>query len=249
MALQRVVRSSIVDAPIERVWEILRDFNSHDQWHSVVAQSEIEDQKTSDRVGCVRNFTLADGNHIREMLISLSDKDHVSTYTIVEATVPLMRYVATVTLNRPHRKNAMTPTMWEELLVVFAEVEANAADRVLVITGAEDAFCSGADLTDASGSDSAATGVGASVERMRLVNRCALTLHELHTPTLAAVNGVAAGAGLNLALGCDIVIASDRARFSEIFSTAGNSRPVIARASARITGSTFRAFLRIPAMT
>mgnify|MGYP006269019639 FL=1 len=98
MALQRVVRSSIVDAPIERVWEILRDFNSHDQWHSVVAKSDIEDQKTSDRVGCVRNFTLADGNHIREMLISLSDKDHVSTYTIVEATVPLMRYVATVTL-------------------------------------------------------------------------------------------------------------------------------------------------------
>ncbi len=98
MALQRVVRSSIVDAPIERVWEILRDFNSHDQWHSVVAQSEIEDQKTSDRVGCVRNFTLADGNHIREMLISLSDKDHISTYTIVESTVPLMRYVATVSL-------------------------------------------------------------------------------------------------------------------------------------------------------
>ena len=131
--------------------------------------------------------------------------------------------IVTVTLNRPHRKNAMTPTMWEELLVVFAEVEANAADRVLVITGAEDAFCSGADLTDASGSDSAATGVGASVERMRLVNRCALTLHELHTPTLAAVNGVAAGAGLNLALGCDIVIASDRARFSEIFSKRGLS--------------------------
>ena len=98
MGLQRVVRSSIVDAPIERVWSVLRDFNSHDQWHSVVAQSIIEDNKTSDRVGCVRSFTLADGNHIREMLLSLSDKDHVSTYTIVDATVPLIRYVATVTL-------------------------------------------------------------------------------------------------------------------------------------------------------
>ncbi|NDG15665.1 MAG: SRPBCC family protein, partial [Betaproteobacteria bacterium] len=98
MGLQRVVRSCVVDAPIERVWEVLRDFNSHDQWHTVVAQSAIEDQKTSDRVGCVRNFTLADGNHVREMLLSLSDKDYVSTYTIVEATVPLMRYVATVTL-------------------------------------------------------------------------------------------------------------------------------------------------------
>jgi NADPH:quinone reductase len=98
MGLQHVVRSCIVDAPIERVWAVLRDFNSHDQWHNVVAQSTIEDHKSSDRVGCVRNFTLADGNHIREMLLSLSDKDHISTYTIVDATVPLMRYVATVTL-------------------------------------------------------------------------------------------------------------------------------------------------------
>ena len=106
MGLQRVVRSSIVDAPIERVWAVLRDFNSHDQWHSVVAQSAIEDNKTSDRVGCVRNFTLADGNHIREMLLSLSDKDYISTYTIVDATVPLMRYVATVTLKRLNKPNS-----------------------------------------------------------------------------------------------------------------------------------------------
>ena len=131
--------------------------------------------------------------------------------------------VVTVTLNRPHKKNAMTPTMWEELLEVFAAVEANRDDRVLVITGAEDAFCSGADLTDSGGTESAADGVGGSVERMRLVTRCALALHELRTPTLAAVNGVAAGAGLNLALGCDIVLASDRARFSEIFSKRGLS--------------------------
>lgn len=98
MALQKVVRSTVIDAPIERVWAVLRDFNSHDQWHEVVAKSDIEDGKTSDRVGCVRNFTLQDGNHIREMLLSLSDKDFVSTYTIVDATVPLQRYVATITL-------------------------------------------------------------------------------------------------------------------------------------------------------
>jgi NADPH:quinone reductase len=98
MALQKVVRSTVIDAPIERVWAVLRDFNSHDQWHEVVAKSDIEDGKASDRVGCVRNFTLQDGNHIREMLLSLSDKDFVSTYTIVDATVPLQRYVATITL-------------------------------------------------------------------------------------------------------------------------------------------------------
>ena len=107
--------------------------------------------------------------------------------------------IVTVMLNRPHKKNAMTPTMWEELLDVFGEVEGNRDDRVLVITGAEDAFCSGADLTDSSGNESAADGVGGSVERMRLVTRCALALHELRTPTLAAVNGVAAGAGASLA--------------------------------------------------
>ena len=98
MPLQKVVRSTVIDAPLERVWAVLRDFNSHDQWLEVVAKSDIEDGKTSDRIGCVRNFTLQDGNHIREMLLSLSDKDFVSTYTIVDATVPLQRYVATITL-------------------------------------------------------------------------------------------------------------------------------------------------------
>ena len=83
MALQKVVRSTVIDAPIERVWAVLRDFNSHDQWHEVVDSSEIEGDKHSDRIGCVRNFTLQDGSHIRELLLSLSDKDYISTYTIV----------------------------------------------------------------------------------------------------------------------------------------------------------------------
>lgn len=98
--LQRVVRSTIIDAPIQRVWEVLRDFNSHDQWHSAVAQSRIEGNERSDQVGCVRNFTLKDGNRIREQLLTLSDREHKSTYCIVEATVPLQRYVATVSLKR-----------------------------------------------------------------------------------------------------------------------------------------------------
>ena len=57
MALQKVVRSTVIDAPIERVWAVLRDFNSHDQWHEVVDSSEIEGDKHSDRIGCVLNFT------------------------------------------------------------------------------------------------------------------------------------------------------------------------------------------------
>ena len=80
--------------------DVLRDFNSHTAWHPVVAESEIEGGEPSDQVGCVRRFTLRDGNHIREQLLALSDREHVSTYCILDATVPLQRYVATVQLKR-----------------------------------------------------------------------------------------------------------------------------------------------------
>jgi NADPH:quinone reductase-like Zn-dependent oxidoreductase len=96
----RVTRSAVIDAPIEWVWAMLRDFNSHTAWHPVVAESEIEGGERSDQVGCVRRFTLRDGNRIREQLLALSDRDHVSTYCILDATVPLRRYVATVQLRR-----------------------------------------------------------------------------------------------------------------------------------------------------
>ncbi len=96
----RVTRSAIIDAPIERVWAILRDFNSHTAWHPVVADSAIENDEPADQVGCVRNFTLKDGNHIREQLLALSDSEHISTYCILDATLPMRRYVATVQLKR-----------------------------------------------------------------------------------------------------------------------------------------------------
>lgn len=126
--------------------------------------------------------------------------------------------VVTLTIDRPHRKNAITAPMWQGLVEVFDEVAANRDDRVLVITGAGDAFCSGADL---SAGEQTMGGAGTSVAGMRVVGRAALRLHELPQPTIAAVNGVAAGAGCNLALGCDLIVASDRARFSEIFSKRG----------------------------
>ncbi|MEO5843356.1 MAG: SRPBCC family protein, partial [Caldimonas sp.] len=110
--LQHVVRSTVIDAPIERVWAVLRDFNSHDQWHGVVAESRIEGDERGDQVGCVRSFTLKDGSRIREQLIALSDSEHKSTYCIVEATVPLQRYVATVTL-KPVTDGDRTFWHWE----------------------------------------------------------------------------------------------------------------------------------------
>jgi len=110
--LQHVVRSTVIDAPVDRVWAVLRDFNSHDRWHDVVAESRIEGDERSDQVGCVRSFTLNDGNRIREQLIALSDSEHKSTYCIVEATVPLQRYVATVTL-KPVTDGDRTFWHWE----------------------------------------------------------------------------------------------------------------------------------------
>jgi NADPH:quinone reductase-like Zn-dependent oxidoreductase len=96
----RVRRSAVIDAPIERVWEVLRDFNSHSAWHPAVGPSEIENGEPSDQIGCVRSFTLKDGNHIREQLLALSDRDHISTYCILDATLPMRNYVATVQLKR-----------------------------------------------------------------------------------------------------------------------------------------------------
>src|SRR5262245_8897934 len=93
-------RSAVIDAPIERVWAVLRDSNSPSAWHPAVGPSTIERGEPADQVGCVRDFTLKDGNQIREQLLALSDRDHVSTYCILDATLPMRNYVATVELKR-----------------------------------------------------------------------------------------------------------------------------------------------------
>ncbi|MGJ7508415.1 SRPBCC family protein [Variovorax sp. GT1P44] len=127
--LQRVVRSTVIDAPIERVWAVLRDFNSHDQWHDVVERSRIEGNERSDQVGCVRSFTLRDGNRIREQLLTLSDSEHKSTYCIVEATLPLQRYVATVTL-KPVTDGNRTFWHWESTFATPPGMERELRDTV-----------------------------------------------------------------------------------------------------------------------
>ena len=123
-----------------------------------------------------------------------------------------------LTLNRPERKNAIPASGWKELERELGEFE-QSASRVLVITGAGEAFCSGADLDPAGAV--AYQGVVARHRRMKEVAAAATRLLRLPKPTLAAVDGVAAGAGMNLALACDLVIATRRARFSEIFVRRG----------------------------
>ena len=127
--------------------------------------------------------------------------------------------IVTVTMNRPQRKNAANGTMWQELLATFREVADSSSDRVMVLTGAGGEFCSGADLTDG-GARAAGKHALAS---MRTISEIALTLQRMPQPTIAKVRGVAVGAGCNMALVCDLVVASTTARFSEIFARRGLS--------------------------
>ncbi|HVF75142.1 MAG TPA: enoyl-CoA hydratase [Acidimicrobiales bacterium] len=125
--------------------------------------------------------------------------------------------VVTVTLNRPEKKNAVDMALWRHLQDTFREIADRSDDRVVILTGAGGAFCSGADLGDPE------TATMHGLPRMRLIDSVAIALHRLPQPTIAKVTGVAAGAGCNMAFGCDLVVASDQARFSEIFSLRGLS--------------------------
>jgi len=125
--------------------------------------------------------------------------------------------IRTLTLSNPGRMNAVPPTGWVELGDAFVAFEQSDM-RSLIITGADGEFCAGADMNRdraevPSASDNAA--------RMRIINRAALALHRSTKPTIAAVDGVAVGAGMNIALGCDIVLATPRARFAEVFAKRG----------------------------
>jgi 2-(1,2-epoxy-1,2-dihydrophenyl)acetyl-CoA isomerase len=129
--------------------------------------------------------------------------------------------VVTVTMNRPQKKNAANGTMWRELEATFAEVAADRDVRAMVLTGAGGAFCSGADLGDAG--DVAGRPGDPYLVQMRALSDVALRLHRIPKPTIAKVRGVAVGAGMSMALGCDLVVASEDARFSQIFSRRGLS--------------------------
>ena len=138
--------------------------------------------------------------------------------------------VVTVTINQPEKKNAINSTMWHGLAEIFREIASRADDRVVVVTGAGNDFCSGADLSGRGGNAAAAAGASAGAQNqvhhlaaMRRVNDACIALQRLPQPTIAKVRGVAVGAGCNLALGCDLVVASSTARFSEIFARRGLS--------------------------
>jgi enoyl-CoA hydratase/carnithine racemase len=128
--------------------------------------------------------------------------------------------VVNVTMNRPEKKNAIDYTMFCELLEVFGEVTESAEDRVLVLTGGGGNFSAGADLTAGDGPDRHM------LASMQFYGGVGLALHQVPKPTIAKIRGIAVGAGLNLGLGCDLIVASEDARLSEIFARRGLSLDV-----------------------
>ncbi|TIN89259.1 MAG: SRPBCC family protein, partial [Mesorhizobium sp.] len=90
----KVCQSTIINAPVQDVWSVLRDFNGHERWHPAISFSEIEGGDAADAIGAVRHFRLTDGSELREQLLALSDKDRRLSYCLLEAPLPLMGYIA-----------------------------------------------------------------------------------------------------------------------------------------------------------
>jgi len=128
-------------------------------------------------------------------------------------------HVATITLNAPERMNTISGSMLQELSAKLLDAERDPDVRVIVLTGAGRAFCAGLDLTaQSSGSGLQVT---TSVGELDLREQPPVVLHGLDTPTIAALNGGAAGYGLDMALGCDLRIAAETAKLAPAFTKRG----------------------------
>jgi 2-(1,2-epoxy-1,2-dihydrophenyl)acetyl-CoA isomerase len=124
--------------------------------------------------------------------------------------------VATVTLDRPEKMNALSEDMYLELTRIFSELQTDENVRAVLVTGAGKAFCSGSDVGGMHNVD-----MISSRERMRRRYRMVQNLVNLEKPVIAAVNGACVGIGFSIALACDLIIAADSARFSQIFKKIG----------------------------
>ena len=130
--------------------------------------------------------------------------------------------VVTITIDRPEVMNAMTTEMFANFGRICRQVSADPGVRAVVVTGSGENFCSGADV-GAQGQRATTEERPHQLRTMRQISETVIALHELQHPVVAKVRGVVVGAGMNLALGCDMVVASDTARFSEIFGRRGLS--------------------------
>jgi enoyl-CoA hydratase/carnithine racemase len=131
-------------------------------------------------------------------------------------------HVATITFNRPDRMNTITPTMLSSLSDLLLAADRDAAVRVIVLTGSGRAWCAGLDVGAAvSGDGIGGEGAGSASGEFPLREAPPVVLHKIDTPTIAAMNGGAAGYGLDLALGCDIRLASEKAKLAAAYTARG----------------------------
>ena len=122
--------------------------------------------------------------------------------------------IATIVLNRPERRNAVTDQMTEEMIAVLRDIAADDAIKVVILTGAGDDFCVGADLPGVEDFTFKKSRQGEDTRRyLRWQQQVVYALYTLEKPTIAMINGVAAGGGFDWALACDIRVGSEKARF------------------------------------
>lgn len=130
--------------------------------------------------------------------------------------------IGTITLNRPERYNAFAGGMREEILEAVQEVSSDPDVRVIVITGNGKAFCAGGDVNEfVSGNSRALSAADIATSDRLTMCKAVLAINAVEKPVIAAVNGVAAGGGCNLALSCDIRIASEKAKLGQVFTRRG----------------------------
>ena len=121
--MARVYISAVMDIPLGEAWAVLRDFNALPVYHPFFSKSEIEGGKPSDQIGCVRNFYTHEGGHIREELLTLSDRELVCCYRIIEATLPVQNYVAEMRLKPITEGNKTFGEWWAEYDVADKDAE------------------------------------------------------------------------------------------------------------------------------
>ena len=126
-------------------------------------------------------------------------------------------HVAVLTLNRPQKLNALNGELRDAMLDAIADVKTDDAVRAVIFTGAGRGFCSGADLTSGGGGQNTAPTQNEHLDDLGWVGRQALSVYGLNKPVIGAVNGVAAGAGMSLALACDVRVGTEKSRFKTVF--------------------------------
>jgi uncharacterized protein YndB with AHSA1/START domain len=139
--MTKIFVSAVIDAPVEKVWARVRDFNNLPQWHPKFSRSHIEEGLPSDRIGCIRNFDIAGGGGtIRERLLELSDVEYSFRYRILTSPMPVENYVAQLTLY-PVTVSNKTVGIWT---AEFDVTEGEESDVVKAV--ADDTFAKAFDV-------------------------------------------------------------------------------------------------------